>query len=386
MILFEIRASGCDPSRIRVAFAWFRTPNPISSVRSNPSPSYLSRGPIPDHPTGDPIAVKCAVMERIVETLSTELPGNKQAPEWILLVPAGDTTTRDGRLIVNREPQNVIAAFTADRKDLPVDYEHATEIRSPKGLSAPAVGWIDQLENREGAIFGRVKWTDEGRRQVENHAYRFISPVLHLGTKRRVNRITSVALTNDPALFLEPLSRRKTAEQQETAMLDKIAKALGLKEDASDAEILSKISETTARVETLRRQADSPDPEKFVARAEHDAMIETCNQLRADIKKKDDAERDRQVADEVEKAITDGKVPPSIKDSEIELCRAIGVDKYRERLSKISPVIETGEGDTKNDPGNAASGTLTDDQKIVCRNMGLSEKEFTETLKAEKAA
>jgi len=333
------------------------------------------------------IAVKCAAMERIVETLTAELPNDKQAPDWILLVPAGRNVARDGRLIGNSDPDIAIQSFAADRRDIPIDYEHATEIRSPQGLSAPAVGWIDQLQNRQGALWGHVNWTDEGRRQVESRAYRYISPVVELNADRDfIKRVASVALTNDPALFLEPLSRRKPAEHQETVMLNQIAKALGLKEDATEAEILSKIGETTANVETLRRQAETPNPEMFVARKEHDALIETCNTLRADIKKRDDADLDRDVTAAVEKAIADGKVLPAIKDSEIELCRAIGVDRYGERLSKITPVLDKGETETKDDPGNQDAGTLDAQQKEVCRAMGLSEDDFRETLKKEKAA
>ena len=70
---------------------------------------------------------------------SLSLPDGPTAPDWILLVPAGDIRTRDGRAFSNRKPELAVAAFLAERKDIPVDYEHATHLRAPKGQSAPAV-------------------------------------------------------------------------------------------------------------------------------------------------------------------------------------------------------------------------------------------------------
>ncbi|HAJ7750972.1 TPA: peptidase, partial [Escherichia coli] len=57
-----------------------------------------------------------------------------QLPEWLELVPAGEFTGRDGRTWINRNPHEVVAR-SSDIK-IPVDIEHATEIKGPRGEDA----------------------------------------------------------------------------------------------------------------------------------------------------------------------------------------------------------------------------------------------------------
>nr|WP_244428947.1 phage protease [Bartonella vinsonii] len=38
-----------------------------------------------------------------------------------------------------------------------IDYEHGQHHRARNGLEAPASGWIEELAERDGAIWGRVK-------------------------------------------------------------------------------------------------------------------------------------------------------------------------------------------------------------------------------------
>ncbi|MBX8802503.1 hypothetical protein HBA92_17315 [Ochrobactrum sp. MR28] len=313
--------------------------------------------------------------------LSNTLSATGDAPEWILLVPAGEITTRDGRQFNNQTPDDILTSFAADQRDIPLDYEHATEVRAPQGLSAPAVGWITQLKIENGEVFGKVAWNPEGRTAVETRAYRYISPVVHLsmGT-RSVFRISSVSLTNDPALYIKSLNRRDTPEfEGDLTMLKAIAKALNLAETATEAEILSALSVQHSEKEQLRRAAETPDATKYVLRSEHDTLIERCNTLTAENAqlKKDDAEK--AVVALVDGAITEGKVIPAIRDSEIALCRAVGADAYKERLSKLSAIIKPGETETRQEPGKV-SGKLDDAQKEMCRSMGISEEEYLKDL------
>ncbi|KQZ87206.1 hypothetical protein ASD64_07125 [Mesorhizobium sp. Root157] len=318
--------------------------------------------------------------------LALSAPGaaSTAAPEWILLLPAGDITTRDGRLLRNVTPDTIIASFAGDQRDMPIDYEHATEVRAAQGLSAPAVGWINELKIEAGEVFGKVAWTDEGRAAVEGRSYRYISPVVHLEPgSRAVTRISSVALTNDPALYIKSLNRRDAPEtQEETAMLKAIAKALNLAETATEAEILSAIAVQHSEKEQLRGKVDKPDAAKYVLRTEHDALITTCSQLRAEVKTLKDADTEKEITALVDGAISDGKVIPAIRESELELCRAVGADKYKERLSKLTAVLKPGEDDkTRVEPGKVA-GKLDDAQKEMCRRLGLSEEEYLKDLPA----
>ncbi|MDD1795110.1 phage protease [Enterovibrio sp. ZSDZ42] len=70
---------------------------------------------------------------------------------WAEFIPAGTAITgRDGRSWVNDDPNAIVAAFAANGAGLPIDIEHATEIKGKAGEPAPAVGWIKALQAREG--------------------------------------------------------------------------------------------------------------------------------------------------------------------------------------------------------------------------------------------
>lgn len=317
-------------------------------------------------------------MKKAIRLALSALGAASTAPEWILLLPAGDVTTRDGRQLRNVAPDLIIASFKADQRDIPLDYEHATEVRAPKGLSAPAVGWIKELKVEAGEIFGKVDWTDEGRAAVESKSYRYISPVVHLdAAERTVFRISSVALTNDPALYIKSLNRRDTPEtHEETDMLKAIAKALNLAETATEAEILSAIAVQHSEKEALRSKADTPDAAKYILRSEYDTVVVSCSQLRAEIKGLKDDKLESEVTALVDDAISTGKVIPAVRETELELCRAIGADKYKERLSKLTAIVKPGEDTaTRADPTQNA-GKLDGAQKEMCRRLGISEEDF----------
>ena len=81
------------------------------------------------------------------------LDGN--APEWVQLLPAGpEIEGRDGRKWRLDDPGHVaLSSYDADR-DLPIDYEHATEIKAPDRGSrhAHARPRTPAAQNRRGLI------------------------------------------------------------------------------------------------------------------------------------------------------------------------------------------------------------------------------------------
>lgn len=134
-----------------------------------------------------------------------------QPPEWVEIIPAGPRVTgRDGRSWVFglAEGQAVVTAFSSNGGPLPVDWEHATEYRAPKGREAPAAGWITALELRNGALWGRIDWTPRAAAQISRREYRFLSPVFLFGKNSgSILKLVSVALTNNPNLYLAALNQ-----------------------------------------------------------------------------------------------------------------------------------------------------------------------------------
>lgn len=88
------------------------------------------------------------------------------APEWIQLTPPGHLIRgRDGREWRMPDPHAVVGRFDP-AKEPQIDLEHSSQLLAPNGMPAPAVGWIKQIEVRDGAIWGRVEWNADGAAAV----------------------------------------------------------------------------------------------------------------------------------------------------------------------------------------------------------------------------
>lgn len=136
-----------------------------------------------------------------------------RAPEWVQIIPAGpEVKGRDGRAWTfgPAEAQAVLAAFRGNNGPLPVDWEHSSETRAPKGEEAPAAGWITALEVRGGSLWGRVEWTPRAAGQIANREYRFLSPVFCFSRQDgKIKALVSAGLTNSPNLPLLALNRQE---------------------------------------------------------------------------------------------------------------------------------------------------------------------------------
>ena len=88
-------------------------------------------------------------------------------------------------------------AETHKDDEILVDADHSSEI----GGKTEAKGWLSNLFVKDGVgLFGKIKWTDIGRKLIENRVFRWLSPawLLDKDTKEPV-KMTSVALTNKPS-------------------------------------------------------------------------------------------------------------------------------------------------------------------------------------------
>ena len=110
----------------------------------------------------------------------------------------------------------MVNRFTEDAKapnfaGLLVDFDHFSLDGEKK---SEAAGWITALENRDGGLFAKIRWSDVGDAAVKGGRYRFLSPVwargdcADLGNGRvRPLRLLNAAVTNDPNLKgMQPLS------------------------------------------------------------------------------------------------------------------------------------------------------------------------------------
>ncbi|WP_086644607.1 phage protease [Acetobacter sp. DsW_063] len=157
------------------------------------------------------------------------------APEWIHLLPAGEFRGADGRGPYRVENANALILHSMQSGKLLLDENHAADRAAVTGGSAPAAGWIVELQSRDDGIWGRVDWTSVGSDMVAGHLYRGVSPAFATDARGSVTRIARASLTNLPNLDLTHLH----SSQTENTRMDRaeVARLLGLPADATENDV-----------------------------------------------------------------------------------------------------------------------------------------------------
>lgn len=304
-------------------------------------------------------------MRRTALYLALNRTAEGGAPEWVELLPAGARVVgRDGREWVNDRPAEVVAAFNAARP-LPFDYEHATDLAAPRGAPAPAAGWIEALELRDGAIWGRVAWTPKGAEAVANREYRWHSPVFTFEkTTGRILRLEGAALTNSPNLPLRALNRC-----EEVPAMNRLLIALGLTEAATEDQALGAVTALRADLATARNRADTPDLAKFVPRADYDATLARATNAEQRLADQAQAARDAAIEAAVTEAVQAGKITPATLEYHRAQCRTEGgLERFR-AFAAAAPVVAGASGLEGRRPEGGA-GALSEVELAVCRQLG----------------
>lgn len=293
------------------------------------------------------------------------------APDWVQLLPAdGSITGRDGRRWTMPNPDAVVAAFNAASQKPHIDIEHSTQHLGAKGHPAPAVGWFEAVEMRADGLWGRVDWTEEGRNAVASRAYRYLSPVFRFNRSTgEIATIVSAGLTNNPNLDMAALN---AAEEKDDATMDTaVLEALGLNANASTADAVVAITKLKGDRDTALNAAQTPDPEKFVPKADHDLAL---NRIKT-FEEADKAREDEAINAAVDAAIEAGKIAPAQRDDCIAICQAEGgLDRFNAIVGAAAKITGGTSLDGKT-PG-AGKTALTAEELAVCQAGGMSEEDF----------
>lgn len=218
--------------------------------------------------------------------------------EWIKVTPRGAFVARDGRSFIT-PPEDLVKRFNADGVAIPIDVDHSTTRRAPKGEAAPAVGWIEKLQARPDGLYGRVTWLAEGRRILAARSHRYISPTLQSDGNGRAVWLHSAALVAAPAVSMPAVASAGATEKEYSDMdVKPLTDLLGLSAGASIEDIL-------AAVISLKAVSENKGGEK-VAAAYEGLAAGLAEELRG-------ASRDRKKK-KIEEAVAFGVIPPALQE------------------------------------------------------------------------
>ena len=105
-------------------------------------------------------------------------------------------------------------SLNASGREVLVDRDHASS-RPGLDRDTSAQGWASEFEVREGqGLFGKVKWSDLGKKLVENRVFRWLSPVFKLGSDKKPVDMNAIALTNTPSqMLIKPVLNQAADEE-----------------------------------------------------------------------------------------------------------------------------------------------------------------------------
>lgn len=352
-------------------------------------------------------------------------------PEWVQVMPLGEFAGRDGRgpwRVSSEDAQAIVAATLARAAgaDLPIDYDHQTDLAAVAGVggTARASGWMKEFQVRDDGIWARVEWTQRGAQALEEREYRYISPVFHHTKDGKVIRILRAGLTNDPNLQLAALaSATDNPEEPMDKVLEALLKALGLDDKADEATVMAALNAQVERangyeavaiaagckaedkpdtvatavkaiaasfgkvveaagckpedsVETvvtaISKAAGNPDPVKYVPAEALADLQKEVNELKA---KGQDTAAETAVA----AAIKDGTISPALKDWAVDLHKS-NPEKFHAYVKTAPKLVE---GGTKLGGKVPAGGEgLTAEELAVCQATGTSPEDFKKTKEA----
>ena len=321
----------------------------------------------------------------------------------MLLVPKGQLRGRDGRGPYDAGDVTAMQAVIDRTRaiqgatDLMVDYDHQVVFGAVEGVggTAKAAGWITDYRVTDAGIEGLVEWTEAAQAAIRAREYRYISPVYRHDKAGKILSLHSIGLVNAPNFDLEAVAASASIAPEGESMLKEIAKALGLAETATEAEILLAVNAAKAKRDEIAKAAGleagadaaaivtavqgarttapaQPDPTKFVPIEMVSAMQTQLTTLQTSIA------ADKATAD-VEAAIKAGKLTPAMRDWGLSV-HAADPAKFAAFVEKApvltAPQLGTGA------PPKAQDFVAGDSDLAVMRQMGIDPSAFAETAKA----
>jgi phage I-like protein len=306
-------------------------------------------------------------------------------PEWVHLIPAGTFSGRDGRGPFTLDAQAVLAAYTANGADLPIDYDHQSLTADEKAGPVPAAGWIKELQAREDGIWARVDWTPRAAELLANKEYRYLSPVFRYQAKDgRVVELTGAGLTHNPNLYLQAAASRKENHAVDE-LLDRLIHLLNLPVTATPGDVFAELQKLVSRLKNAEAaaahaaeqlaaaQSRQPNPAEFVPVAMHKQVADQLAALQADL-----ARREAEAA--VEAAMSARKVSPGMREWALAYASR-DLEGFKAFAAAAPEIVAEG---AHRRTESAHGAVLTDEDRLAAKLLGMTEEAFAQAKQSIK--
>lgn len=323
------------------------------------------------------VALNSAITESGL-ALCFELPAGAEPPAELLLVPAGKVVQgRDGRAWNNSNPQGIVDFFRQRGLRVPIDIEHATELKAPKGEAAPAVGWHPEIYLKsDGSIWAKSDWGPKGRDMVLNREYSYYSPAyIYDKTTMEIIGIKSVGLTNTPNLNVPALNSEATTKGAPSMELEQLLAALGLPAGTTFAAALNHLTKLKGDLTVALNAANSPPLDKFVPKADYDLALNRATDAEGKLATQAKETLETAINTAIDAALAAGKITPGTKDYHIAQCRQEGGLARFEAFVAAAPAVAADTSLDKKKPGETET-ALNAEELQVCTALGISAEEY----------
>lgn len=221
--------------------------------------------------------------------------------------------------------KKLAAKLNASGREVLVDRDHAS---SKPGLDrdTAAQGWASDFEVREGqGLFGRVKWSDIGKKLVENRVFRWLSPVFKLDSGKKPVDMKAIALTNTPSqMLLKPV-----LNQEPDAAEAEIEQTTEVREDKDmDIEEIKKV------VFDVLREAGLVKEDRAEV-AEDDIKDAVKEEVKEEVKDKLDDLAEKKAGEVIEEAKTE-EVKEEVKN---EACDEVKKEVIKAEVLNQKPTL-----------------------------------------------
>jgi phage I-like protein len=318
-------------------------------------------------------------------------------PTEFLLIPDVQTiAARDGRVFRVHDREQLLQAFTANNAELPIDINH-NEFSWNSMVDRRAYGWIGGLEavGQYGVKATKVTWTKLGVEALSEKFYRYISGAFAVSWLEEadgtdvalITKVLNAGLVNRGAMVLPALAGEQLKKPGESAgetMTPKILQVLGLQTTATEAQACEAIA-------LLQQRANAGvNPLEFAPIADYRAALARAETAETALKAVQLTALATEAKAEIDQAVTQGKVPPSMRPAFEVLCSTReGLNAFKTNMATVQPVIANTSylsggvrpPETPVTTGQTPAGVvaLTAADREMAAKIGVSEEEFAKS-------